>query len=184
VRRYPAARLTAVVLLAMTGCSSGNSPVGEPPALPPLSAEANLVSASGRVRGTVTLTREQGGVHIVARIEGLAPGAHAFTILAARSCDDADSLTAPEHWNPTQQPHGDVDSGRRHLGDLGNLVADASGNARYDRLDRGLTLEGPEAITGHALVVHVRADDPEVQPDGAAGPGIACGVITLVPRHP
>lgn len=177
-------RLAAALALLLLGCArSSDAPTGA--AGQALAASAELAPVPGSAaHGTVSMTFQSGGVRIIADLDGLTPGAHALTILAAASCPANDSLLPPAHFNPTAQPHGGDDSGMRHLGDLGNVVADATGHAHFDGLDRSLTLEGPEAIVGHALAVHARPDQPTVQPDGDAGPVVACGVIALRPATP
>ena len=73
--------------------------------------------------------------------------------------------------------HAGPDQQKRHMGDLGNVEADGSGNASYDRLDSHLKLMGPDTIIGRGVIVHAGADDLTSQPSGAAGPRVACGVI-------
>ena len=41
----------------------------------------------------------------------------------------------------------------RHVGDLGNIVADADGKATLDIIDKQLKLSGPNSIIGRAVVV-------------------------------
>ena len=55
----------------------------------------------------------------------------------------------------------------RHVGDLGNVEANAEGNAIVDEYDRMLRLHGRDSIIGRALVVHEKPDT-FVQPTGAA----------------
>jgi superoxide dismutase, Cu-Zn family len=61
------------------------------------------------------------------------------------------------------------------------MVVNDAGSARYEAADVRLTLgEGPNSLFkpgGTALVIHARPDDQLTDPDGNAGPGIACGVI-------
>lgn len=184
----PAAALSMILMaiLLVGGCSSSrptdDAVAASPESIHPLTAVADLSPiGDNTVRGTVTLTREPGGTHIVANIEGLGPGDHAFDILETGQCPSyADSTAALLHFNPTGAPHGAPDAASRHLGDLGNLTADPSGNAHYDRVDAGLSLEGPTSVVGHVLVVRAGADHPAAQPDGNAGPRTACAVITLL----
>jgi Cu-Zn family superoxide dismutase len=63
------------------------------------------------------------------------------------------------------------------MGDLGNLAADESGKAAYDRIDAHLTLEGPASIVGYGVIVHEKVDDLKSQPTGNAGGRVACGVV-------
>jgi Cu-Zn family superoxide dismutase len=62
------------------------------------------------------------------------------------------------------------------VGDLGNIVADADGNATIDITDSRAVLSGPHSIIGRSIVVHAKADQ-FTQPSGDAGPRVAFGVI-------
>ncbi len=175
------AAVLAIGMLAY-GCSSQraaeNVVEASPESIHPLTVVADLSPTAGHtVRGTVTLTQEPGGIHIVAELAGLTPGEHGFHIQETGDCSAPEAVSAGKHFNPTGAPHGAPDAEQRHAGDLGNLVADASGNARYDRVDPRLRLEGPESVVGRSIVVHDGADDLASQPGGNAGPRAACGVI-------
>ena len=67
----------------------------------------------------------------------------------------------------------------RHVGDLGNIEADATGKAKIDIRDRELKLNGPHSVVGRGLVVHADPDDLKSQPAGNAGARIGCGTIGL-----
>jgi len=129
------------------------------------------------VTGTVTFTQLDNGVKVEAQLKGLSPGKHGFHIHEYGDCSAADGTSAGGHYNPTGQPHAGPDQAKRHMGDLGNVEADGSGNASYDRLDSHLKLKGPDTIIGRGVIVHAGADDLTSQPSGAAGPRVACGVI-------
>jgi Cu-Zn family superoxide dismutase len=73
-------------------------------------------------------------------------------------------------------------SAKRHVGDLGNITADVSGQAQLEVVDPQLELEGPNSIIGRAVAVHGKVDDLTSQPSGAAGARIACGVIGLAAK--
>jgi Cu-Zn family superoxide dismutase len=47
----------------------------------------------------------------------------------------------------------------RHLGDLGNVVANENGLAKFDFTDRLIKLSGYNSVVGRALVVHGDQDD-------------------------
>lgn len=76
----------------------------------------------------------------------------------------------------------------RHLGDLGNVTADSTGVAYINILDSLISLHGPHAIVGRAMVVHAKVDDPgrggdkESQKTGNTGGRLACGIIGCTNR--
>ena len=138
-------------------------------------AIAVLSSASGsKVTGTVTFTKSGDGVKVVAEVSGLTPGKHGFHVHEFGDCSAPDATSAGGHFNPTNDPHAGHDADKRHMGDLGNLEADASGKARVDLTDKKMKLD---AIVGKAVIVHEKADDLKTQPTGDAGGRVACGVI-------
>ena len=55
--------------------------------------------------------------------------------------------------------HGDSSASERHVGDLGNVLADASGNVVMEIVDTLATLVGDVDITGKAMVIHEGVDD-------------------------
>jgi Cu-Zn family superoxide dismutase len=129
------------------------------------------------VHGTVTFTQAGNGVRVEADIEGLSQGKHGFHIHTFGDCSDPDGKSAGGHYNPTGQHHAGPNQQKRHMGDLGNIEADSSGMARYDRVDSHLKLNGPDSVIGRGVIVHGGMDDLKSQPSGAAGPRVACGVI-------
>jgi superoxide dismutase, Cu-Zn family len=141
-------------------------------------AVAVLHAASGsHVTGTVTFTKIDDGVRVVADVEGLTPGEHGFHIHEFGDCSAADATSAGGHFNPAKHPHAGPDAEMRHEGDLGNLIADASGKAHYGRVDKELKLAGEHSILGRSVIVHEKVDDFKTQPTGNAGARVACGVI-------
>jgi Cu-Zn family superoxide dismutase len=140
-------------------------------------AVATIVGTDGNnVSGTVSFTKESGGVRVVADLNGLSPGEHGFHIHENGDCS-GDGSAAGGHFNPTNQPHGSRDADKRHVGDLGNLKADESGHARVEFVDSKLELSGPNTIVNRALMIHGGRDDLTSQPSGDAGSRVACGVI-------
>ena len=129
------------------------------------------------VRGTVTFTEVAQGVKIVADIDGLTPGTHGFHVHEHGSCGGKEASEAGAHYNPTNMEHGAPDRSIRHVGDLGNLIADEKGHAHYERVDRVIKLRGSQSIIGRTVIVHADADDFTSQPAGASGTKISCGVI-------
>lgn len=135
------------------------------------------------VRGIVHFTaRPDGGVHIVATLHGLQPNSrHGFHIHEYGDCSAADFSSAGGHYNPQGHPHGGPQSPRHHAGDLGNIKADAQGDAHLDMTVHDISIDGGHnPIIGRAVIVHANADDLKSQPSGDAGSRIACGVIGLL----
>ena len=134
-------------------------------------AVAVLHPASGSdVRGTVTFTKVDGGVKIVAEATGLKPGEHGFHIHEFGDCSAPDGTSTGGHFNPRHMQHGAPDAAARHAGDFGNIKADASGKAHYERTDKMISLEGADSIIGRGLIVHEKADDLLTQPRPIANP--------------
>ena len=130
-----------------------------------------------KVAGTVTFTKTIDGVNVEATLTGLAPGKHGFHIHQFGDTSSPDGKAAGDHFNPAGNPHAAPDAGKRHVGDLGNIEADASGTAKYSLLDKQLKFDGANCILGRSVVVHEKADDLKTQPTGDAGARVAVGVI-------
>ena len=133
-------------------------------------------TAGSKVTGTVTFTKSGDGVQVVANVAGLKPGKHGFHIHEFGDCSAPDATSAGGHFNPTNDPHAGHDADERHMGDLGNIEADASGKAQLKLTDKKIKLD---AIIGKAVIVHEKADDLKTQPTGDAGGRLVCGVIGL-----
>jgi Cu-Zn family superoxide dismutase len=148
-----------------------------------LYAVATIDPASGSsVSGELRLREDGERVYITGTVEGLAPGEHGLHIHTVGDCSAPDASSAGGHFDPQDDSHGSPDEsiGRHHLGDLGNITADASGIAEVNKEDAEMSLEtGENSILGRAVVVHAEADDFVSQPSGAAGARIGCGVIEL-----
>ncbi len=164
-----------VLALAVAGCSSSPHPVGEAPEAPFASAVIKP-TAGNACRGSVAFTQQGGLVRVVIDLQGLRPGQlHAVHIHERGNCSAPDS-SAGDHYNPGNDDHGLPPSDRRHAGDLGNVLADASGNAHVERAVRNFSVRGKDPVLGRAVIVRAGADDGS-QPSGNAGPSIGCGTI-------
>ncbi len=187
MRIFPLALVTCTAL-GIAACGTTPPPSQTAPA--PVQAEhdavANLASASGSlVSGRLqVMTMGADGVHIAGDIGGLAPGSsHGFHIHEKGDCSAADATSAGGHFNPAGSPHGRMQHGPHHAGDIDNIVANAQGVARVNIHVSGVTLGTGAAndVAGRAIIVHADPDDYASQPSGNAGKRVACGVITLVP---
>ena len=134
-------------------------------------------TAGNKAQGVVTFTQESGGVRVVAKLTGVPAGAHGFHIHEFGDCSATDATSAGGHFNPDSMAHGGPSAKVRHVGDLGNVTADANGNVELNMLDTRMALNGPHTIIGHGVILHEKPDDLTTQPTGNAGARIACGVI-------
>jgi len=131
------------------------------------------------VSGTITFTQTATGVQVVADLKGLTAGKHGFHIHEFGDCNSTDGTSAGGHFNPMNKPHGGPMDMNRHEGDMGNIVADESGNAHLDYTDKMLKLSGPNSIIGRGVIIHKGEDDLKSQPVGNAGARVACGTIGI-----
>jgi Cu-Zn family superoxide dismutase len=134
-------------------------------------------TAGNQAAGTVTFEPSGERMRVVARVTGLAPGAHGFHIHEKGDCSAADATSAGGHFNPTAKSHGDPATANHHGGDMPMLTADAGGVAMLDVLIDTITIGGGNDIVGRAVIVHKDADDYKTQPTGNSGARVACGVI-------
>jgi len=134
-------------------------------------------SAKGIVR---FIKNDDRTITVVADLEGLSPNStHAIHIHQYGDCSLPNGKSAGGHYNPQGHPHALPDTDQRHAGDLGNLVADAQGNAHYEIVVSNICIVGHwNPILGRGVIVHAKADDGG-QPTGNAGSRIACGVIGI-----
>lgn len=125
-----------------------------------------------------------GPVTVTGEISGLTAGKHGFHV--HEFGDNTNGCTsAGPHFNPYKKEHGAPDAEVRHVGDLGNIEADASGIAKVNLSDSLISLSGPNSIIGRTVVVHADVDDLGLgghelsKTTGNAGGRIGCGVIGL-----
>lgn len=84
------------------------------------------------------------------------------------------------HYNPFNMQHGAPTDAVRHVGDLGNIVADGAGVATIDVSDTQVQVA---QVLGRAVVVHLLPDDlglgnfSDSKTTGHAGARVACGII-------
>ncbi|KAK2716132.1 superoxide dismutase [Cu-Zn]-like [Artemia franciscana] len=148
--------------------------------------KAVCVLRGEKVNGVVKFSQdtEEAPISISGSIDGLTPGKHGFHV--HEFGDNTDGCTsAGAHYNPFGKTHGAPEDEERHLGDLGNVVADASGKAAVEMTDPMMKLSGPHSVIGRTLVVHYDEDDlgkggHQLSPTtGNAGGRAACGVIGI-----
>jgi Cu-Zn family superoxide dismutase len=132
-----------------------------------------------KISGTVRFQKIPGGVKVIANIEGLdANSTHGFHIHEFGDISGQGAMSAGEHFNPDNQPHGMPDNPKKHAGDLGNLTANSDGKATAELTVKNISLAGKNPILGRALIVHAKEDDG-TQPSGNAGERIAAGIVGI-----
>ncbi|VDM25656.1 unnamed protein product [Toxocara canis] len=120
-------------------------------------------------------------------ISGLTPGLHGFHVHQYGDTTNG-CISAGAHFNPFNKTHGGPKDEMRHVGDLGNVKADANGVAKFEIVDKLVQIHGEHSVIGRSLVVHVGEDDlgkgtgdrqEESLKTGNAGARAACGVIAV-----
>jgi Cu-Zn family superoxide dismutase len=140
-------------------------------------AVALMIPTEGSsVKGRVTFTKIYSGIHVHAEISGLTPGEHGFHVHEYGVWSE-DGMASGGHFNPSNAPHAGPDAKKRHVGDLGNITANANGNATLDADDSHMSFHGAHSILGRGVVVHAKADDLKSAPAGNAGGRLAVGVV-------
>lgn len=139
-------------------------------------------------KGTVRFRRDGDAVVVTIHVEGLSPGEHGFHVHELGDCSAPDASSAGGHLAPFAAPHGARGAERRHVGDLGNITADARGVATAEFIDsrialQGVALQQAASILGRSVVVHEGRDDLVSQPSGNAGARVACGVVGVADAH-
>jgi superoxide dismutase, Cu-Zn family len=185
IKRIFLALLFPLITVALFSCGQNKEDkyetdkmMKEPDSTAITKAVANLGPTKGYdVKGTVTFTKVDGGIKIVADVEDLTPGEHGFHVHEFGDCSSPDGSSAGGHFNPDGVKHGAPDDPVRHVGDMGNLTAGKDGKAHYEWVDSLMTFDGPHNIIGRSVIVHGGADDLKSQPSGNAGPRVACGMI-------
>ena len=148
-----------------------------------MSISAIAVFDNGPIQGTVRFTENGNMVLIDIDLKGLKKGLHGFHVHECGDMSDkCESMCA--HFNPYGKNHGGPGDKQRHVGDLGNLVVDSKGCAKYRTQDAVIRLRGTRAnIIGRGLIIHADEDDlgkggeKDSLTTGHAGKRVACAVI-------
>jgi len=132
-----------------------------------------------QVSGEIEFRKNGDEVRVTGEVRGLAPGKHGFHVHQYGDLTDREAgKSAGDHYNPTGKPHARPEERPRHVGDLGNIVANEEGVATIEITDPVIRLNGAHSIIGRGLVVHAGADE-FTQPSGDAGGRVALGVIGI-----
>lgn len=131
---------------------------------------------SKNIRGVMTFDQKSHGTEIHVKLSGVPPGDHGLHI------HENSDINAPgKHYNPTNETHGDLDSG--HIGDLGNITADSTGIVNYFMIAPRIKLNGKNSIINRTIVLHSNIDDlgrsnhPDSKINGNSGQRLACAIV-------
>lgn len=137
-----------------------------------------------QISGYVRFMDVPGGTWVTADISGLPAyqparngmpptGPHGFHIHEFGNCETGDPQNpfqaAGNHWNPTNQPHGN------HAGDFPVLFSNNGCSLMCFFTNKFKVSH----IIGKSVIIHQNPDDYRSQPAGGAGKRLACGVIIL-----
>ncbi|MBM7622574.1 superoxide dismutase family protein [Sporohalobacter salinus] len=137
------------------------------------------------LKGVVYFKSAPKGTRVIVEVSGLPfyqpasdskppIGPHGFHIHEFGTCKVGDPdnpfQAAGEHYNPTNQPHGN------HAGDLPVLFSN-NGFARMSVFTNQFEVE---EVIDRSVIIHQNPDDYRSQPAGDAGKRLACGVIEWV----
>lgn len=123
-------------------------------------------------------------VKVKINLKGFEPGSvHGFHVHESgdltRGCD---SMCA--HFNPFNVTHGGREDEIRHVGDLGNIIANDEGIVQMEFKDHLIKLRGDQTnIIGRGLIIHEGIDDcgktshELSKTTGNSGKRIACTII-------
>ncbi|XP_067946911.1 superoxide dismutase [Cu-Zn]-like [Watersipora subatra] len=143
-----------------------------------------VLRGDGAVTGVINFEQNGDSCNITGEITGLAPGEHGFHVHEFGDNTNG-CISAGPHYNPHGKTHGAPADSERHVGDLGNVTADASGKAAIGITDNQVTLVGPLSAIGRTVVIHADVDDlgkgghELSSTTGNAGGRLACGVIGI-----
>ncbi|CEJ94897.1 hypothetical protein VHEMI10404 [[Torrubiella] hemipterigena] len=141
---------------------------------------------NGTINGTIFFEQhgEDAPVKVFGDIDGLSAGKHGFHVHQYGDLSGG-CLSAGPHFNPFNKTHGAPDDETRHVGDLGNIIANDKGRATLDIKDELIQLTGDLNIVGRAIVIHQGVDDlgkggnEESTKTGNAGARLGCAIIGI-----
>ena len=137
-----------------------------------------------KIYGVIHLEKKGTRVHIHGEVKGLKKGKHGFHIHESGNLTEG-CKSLCSHFNPHNKNHGGPNDKERHVGDLGNIVADSKGIAKFSMYDNLVKLSGKYSVIGRSMIIHEDEDDlgkggnEESLKTGNAGKRIACGIIGI-----
>jgi len=137
---------------------------------------------TGTLGGTITISEgDSATASYTGTITGLTAGQQHGIHVHQNGDTGGNCDSAGGHYNPDMAPHGmpSSPSTDRHIGDLGNILANGQGDSTFSLSDNLALLSGKYSIINRAIVVHAGPDLFEGAA-GNAGARLGCCVITQV----
>ncbi|XP_064476486.1 superoxide dismutase [Cu-Zn]-like isoform X3 [Ornithodoros turicata] len=137
------------------------------------------------VRNQTECTDPDGVVKIKGDVEGLSPGLHGFHIHRVGDLSAGCTGTGDHFDVGVGSEHGGRQDVWRHVGDLGNVEADTTGDSHFLIHDYVISLNGPNSVIGRSFIIHQQEDDlgrgrnADSRKTGNSGAIVACGVIGI-----
>lgn len=147
-------------------------------------ASADIINNTGKTIGKAHFVQGTQGVIIEVKVSGLTSGKHGMHFHKVGTCQDHEAFKMAEgHIDPHKKPHGFLNPGGPHEGNLPNLIVHNDGSANVELYTELVSLNGegdkPALLDsdGSTIMVHKNPDDHTTQPIGGSGERVACGVI-------
>lgn len=161
----------AAVALCLSGCATLRQHEGAQPV-----AQGVLARADGGAVGTVSVSAMGEHLHVAIAVRDFTPGTYGSHLHAVGRCEGPAFASAGGHLNPGGHQHGRLNPMGTHMGDLPNLIVDATGRGVMD-FELSAAAASLFDVDGTALIIHAAADDERTDPSGNSGARFACAVL-------
>ncbi|MEO9462058.1 MAG: superoxide dismutase family protein [Marinomonas sp.] len=144
-------------------------------------ATAPIADEYGEDVGLASIVEANGSVALNVSLSSMPSGEKALHLHTAGACDGPSFKSAGGHLNPQSVTHGKLSKTGPHFGDFPNITIAEDGLAEFSFPIAGSSEAALSHIfdeDGTAVMVHSGPDDYTSDPAGAAGPRIACGVLS------
>lgn len=139
------------------------------------------------VNGVIILEEDLSSKNTIIKIKinGLTVGKHGLHIHQSGDTRNGCESMGP-HYNPFNKMHGGLNTKIRHIGDLGNIVANSNGKVDTTITVKSVKLRGKYSVIGRSIVVHIGEDDlgkgghTDSGITGHSGARVACGIIGIL----